>query len=226
MILKILIFWKWLFYGCLFLFGCIFLFVLFCFSMEDNKHELTFNMYVMVKTFVGYFDVIVNLKSPLKTDQDFLFSVYMTNDVEGRNDSVSTDIGKVIYGPVLFSTVMNETKTSASFTIVNTNLLIEKSFSLFIKLNCKNHHNVSSILKDLYVGVHQFKNVTEQLSLFFPGCQHAFAVESSIQSSLIDQLLSLVKNNGEMKEGGPIKTIVSLLLWIVSMNSSPLQKEE
>lgn len=179
----------------------------------------------MVKTFVGYFDVIINLKSPLKTNQDFLFSVYMANDVEGRNTSVSTDADKVIYGPVLFSSVMNETKTSASFTIVNTSLLIEKSFSLFIKLHCKDH-NISSMLKDLYVGVHQFKNVTEQLSLFFHGCQHAFAVESSIQSSLVDQLLSLVKDNGDMKEKEPIKTIVSLLLWIVSMNSSSLEKEE
>ena len=193
--------------------------------MEDNKHELTFNMYIMVKTFVGYFDVIVNLKSPLKTDQDFSFSIYIANDVEGRNPSVSTEAGKVIYGPVLFSSVMNETKTSASFTIVNTSLLVEKSFSLFIKLQCKDH-NISSMLKDLYVGVHQFKNVTEQLNLFFPGCQHAFAVESSIQSSLVDQLLSLIKNNGDMKEEGAIKTIVSLLLWIVSMSSSSHEKEE
>ena len=182
-------------------------------------------MYIMVKTFVGYFDVVVNLKSPLQVGQDFQFSVCMANDVEGRNASDSTNSRKIIYGPVLFSSMMDEKKLSASFTIVNTSLLIEKSFSFFIKLHCK-QHNISELLKDLYVGVHHFKNVAEQLSLFFPGCQHALAVEKSIQSSLVDQLLTLVKDNGEMKEGAPIKTIVSLLLWIVSMNASTLEKEE
>ena len=181
-------------------------------------------MYIMVKTFVSYFDVTVNLKSPLLSGQDFDVSVSIANDVDGRSNSES-ESRKIIFGPVLFSSVMNESKSSATFTVVSTDLLMEKSFSLFINLHCK-EQNISAILKDLYVGVYQFRNVSEQSSLYFPGCQYALAVEESIQSSLVEQLLCLVKHNGELREDAPIKTIVSILLWIVSMHSTPLEKDE
>ena len=78
---------------------------------------------------------------------------------------------------------------------------------------------LSTIIKDLYVGIYQFKNIPDQCSLYFDGCQHALAMEESVQLSLVRQLLDLVKNNGDTREGAPIKMIVSLLLWIASVHS-------
>ena len=108
-------------------------------------------MFVMVKTFVGYIDVIVNLKSPLSDDQDFEFSIYITSD--STEDGISTNEdsttsynpqesldrnnsnNRKIYGPISFRSVMNSSKASATFTIVSPELLVERSFPMLIKLN-------------------------------------------------------------------------------------------
>uniref|UniRef100_A0A7M5TZX2 UBC core domain-containing protein n=2 Tax=Clytia hemisphaerica TaxID=252671 RepID=A0A7M5TZX2_9CNID len=206
-------------------------------SLATQKSDLVFNMFVMVKTFVGYVDIIVNLKSPLPDDdQDFEFSIYITS--ENTEDGISTNENrqesqdrsngnnKKIYGPISFKSVMNSSKTSATFTIVSPELLVEKSFPMLIKLSTVTQPTtdseplqLSTIIKDLYVGVYQFKNVADQCGLYFDGCQHALATEESIQRSLVRQLLDLVKNNAGMREGGPVKMIVSLLLWAVSVHS-------
>ena len=179
----------------------------------------------MVKTFVGYLDVVINLKAPLDC-HDIECNVYISSDSDSMQQSSpssnSTISTKKIYGPVLLSDLANDAKTSGMFTVVSPALLTEKSLSVLVKLRTISSDGssaikTSSVIKDLYVGVYQLKNLSEPSSLFFNGCQSALASEEAVHQSLVTQFLDLVDNNGDLSEYGSIKRIITLLLWIVSI---------
>jgi hypothetical protein len=179
----------------------------------------------MVKTFVGYLDVVINLKSPLN-HHDIECNVYISSDNDSMQQpspaGISTFATKKVYGPILLSDVANDAKTSGMFTVVSPALLTEKSLSVLVKLRTitgdgSSLAKPSSIIKDLYVGVHQLKSIIDPSNLFFNGCQSALASEGSVHRSFVTQLLDLFKSNGDLSEHGSIKKIITLLLWIVSI---------
>lgn len=223
---------------------------------ESIKNDFVFRMFVMVKTTIGYLDVLVNLKSNLLETEDIHCCVYIeentaTNQSRGSNGD-KEDRSKLVYGPVPFSSVLSGSKTSGHFTIMVPEMICKKSLSIIVKLKHKpvmeassanlSSENIessgqgtsseepsvvigwSSIIKDIYVGVHQFKRMPPS-SICFPGCQVIFARDETTQVQLVDQLLKFIEQNGDMREEYEIKLIMRLLLWIASVHCNTVEKD-
>ena len=188
-------------------------------------------MFVMVKTMIGYFDIVINLKTALNDGEDFNCCVYIDQEEAKTQDRehLSIDKKKLIYGPILFSQVISESKTSGHFTVVSPELISEKSVSLIVKLQktestAVKEIQLSTLIKDIYVGVHQFKNVPLKAGVFpFDACQSVVATVESVQLSLVNQLLNLLQNKGNSKEDNvAVKMIIDILLWILSVYNNDL----
>lgn len=214
----------------------------FSFSIELSKADFTFRMFVLVQTSVGYFDILVNLKTPLKENDDFSCSFYIDEsrkvNSQGSDTSDAVNNERLICGPILFSSVVMDNKLSGQFTIIVPELINKKSLYVIVKLErCvppkdtttateeslkvnatpPSDFLMANILKDVYVGVYQFNRLVSN-SFYFPGCRNTIISDEKFQENLVDQYLELVESNGDIRHGYEIKMILELIVWITSVH--------
>lgn len=198
-------------------------------------------MFVLVQTSVGYFDILVFLKSPLKEAEDFSCSFYIDESrSNGMSDGGSNSTSeRLLCGPILFSSIMDSNKLSGQFTVMLPELLNHKSVYVIVKLEhaassksgattdagqqskstTQNDFLISEILKEVYVGVYQFKALAPN-SFYFPGCRNVLLRDTEFHQNLMDQFLELVEANVDTRPGYELQLILDLFAWIVSVYTS------
>lgn len=226
-------------------------------------------MFISLQTSIGYFEIDVHLKTPLKENEDFQCSFFIDesrSDAEIAGKPLSIDgkktCEKMLCGPTLFSSVMSENKMTGLFTIYSAELMKRKSLYVIAKLEQvkqdilkpkdtletpKDELSESSpnkvtgegasqtktfrpesgtksptelligdILKDVYVGVYQFKAISSN-PFYFPGCREVMLQDGEFQENLLLQYLELVKDNCDLRDDGDIKKILKVFSWITSV---------
>ncbi|XP_065681736.1 uncharacterized protein LOC100214758 isoform X1 [Hydra vulgaris] len=187
---------------------------------ELNKTSFTFEICVSVNTAIGYFDVVVNMKTPLKNKEDFSCSFYFDALYEGHQ-TIDKSQEILLCSPMLFSDVVNDSKLSGKFTVTSPNLLQYQSGKLVVKLvSCKSllpNFSISSALKDVFVGVHKFQQISDH-PFYYTGCRQILISDANFQSNLLDQYLELVSANCSMLPGKDLKMILKILSVIVNIH--------
>ena len=211
-------------------------------------------MFLLVQTSVGYFDILVNLKTSLKETEDFSCSFYV-DESRCHNTQPLANADKkttetLLCGPILFSSVVSENRMSGQFTVIVPELLNHKSLYIIVKLehvwnsqkenvtssscldkdiptntSCENETGkgpaavdlIADILKDVYVGVYQFKGLLPN-DFYFPGCRNILIKDAQFQENLVCQFIELVEQNADVRDGYEIKMILELLVWITSVH--------
>lgn len=226
-------------------------------------------MFISLQTSIGYFEINVHLKAPLKESEDFQCSFFIDesrSDVEIAGKPLSIEgkktCEKLLCGPTLFSSVMSENKMTGLFTIYSPELMKRKSLYVIAKLEqvkqeilkpkdtlgtptdklSESFSNkvtgegagqtktsrpesgtksptellIWDILKDVYVGVYQFKTISSN-PFYFPGCREVILRDCEFQENLLFQYFELVKDNCDLRDDGDIKKILKVFSWITSV---------
>ena len=197
-------------------------------------------MFVLVQTSVGYFDVIVNLKSPFKPSEDFTCSLFLDDskyelDQPPPSNTDATVANKeLLCGPILFSSVVQENGMRGHFTLAAPEITTKKSLYVVVKFERVQREQtkdmtsseatdfrISELLQDVYVGVYQFKTLPP-LDVYFPGCRNVLLKDSMLHGKLVDLYLDKVSSSASKVEGQEISLILDIIVWIISnhMNAS------
>jgi hypothetical protein len=201
-------------------------------DMQVSRLDFVFRMFLLVQTSVSHFDLIVNFKVPLAKERDLQCTIYLDEDKNNPEGSMS-DGERILVGPVLFSTAMNPTRTSAQFTLVSPSLMTNRNSYVIIKFEHVKHEldqgvnwstlpwspnsdfAIPDLLQDVNIGVYQFKALPPS-DMSFPECRDMVLCDARLQEHLVDQLLECIQNSSQRSQGGTIHQLLQILSWIVA----------